>query len=70
MRNVRFLILLASTFVGMLSYAVEVTFKVDMAQQTVPSEGVHIAGTFQGWDPGATIMSSGIRHDLYVYSFF
>ena len=32
----------------------DVTFRVDMSQQTVSSSGVHIAGTFQGWDPAAT----------------
>lgn len=27
-----------------------------MSQQTVSPDGVHIAGSFQGWDPGATPM--------------
>lgn len=33
-----------------------VTFRVDMSQQTVSPDGVHIAGNFQGWDPGSTPM--------------
>jgi len=33
-----------------------VTFRVDMSQQTVSPDGVHIAGSFQGWEPGATPM--------------
>ncbi len=32
----------------------EITFQVNMSQQTVSPLGVHIAGSFQGWDPGAT----------------
>ncbi len=31
---------------------VDVTFRVDMSEQTVAPEGVHIAGGFQGWNPG------------------
>ena len=34
-----------------------VTFRVDMSGQTVSSEGVHVAGNFQAWNPGATAMS-------------
>jgi hypothetical protein len=33
---------------------VNVTFRVDMQKETVPMEGVHIAGSFQGWNPGST----------------
>ncbi|MFU8842792.1 MAG: hypothetical protein ACNA7V_03175 [Bacteroidales bacterium] len=33
---------------------VNVTFRVDMQNETVPIEGVHVAGSFQGWDPGST----------------
>ena len=36
---------------------VNVTFQVDMSNQTVSPEGVHIAGAFQGWDPGASLMT-------------
>jgi hypothetical protein len=48
-----FLIMLAS-----FSQAIDVTFRVDMSLQTVPPEGVHLAGSFQGWDPSATLMTT------------
>ncbi len=56
--TIRFLSLLAVMFfLTKISSAVEVTFRVDMSEQTVSSLGVHIAGSFQGWDPGATEMT-------------
>lgn len=36
---------------------VNVTFRVDMSQQTVSSAGVHLAGSFNGFNPTATPMS-------------
>lgn len=36
---------------------VNVTFQVDMSQQTVSGNGVHIAGIFQGWNPSASPMT-------------
>ena len=33
---------------------IAVTLQVDMNQQTVSADGVHVAGEFQGWDPEAT----------------
>lgn len=41
-----------------MAYAVPVTFRVDLSQQTVSPNGVHIAGAFQGWNPGATQMTA------------
>ncbi|MFN8698511.1 MAG: hypothetical protein ACK5XQ_04220, partial [Flavobacteriales bacterium] len=41
-----------------MAYAVPVTFRVDLSQQTVSPNGVHIAGAFQGWNPGATPMTA------------
>lgn len=41
-----FLIVLASIGVIFQSYAFEVTFQVDMSNQTVSTNGVHIAGSF------------------------
>lgn len=49
------------------SMAVDVTFRVDMSFQTVPPEGVHIAGSFQGWDPGATQMTL-TTNNIYEYT--
>jgi hypothetical protein len=34
-----------------------VTFQVNMTQTTVSSNGVHIAGSFQGWNAGSTTMT-------------
>ena len=31
-----------------------VRFRVDMSQETVSALGVHVAGSFQGWDPSTT----------------
>lgn len=47
--------------------AVEVTFRVDMSEQTVAAEGVHIAGNFQGWDPAATEMLLTVDN-IYAYT--
>ncbi len=33
---------------------VNVTFTVDMSETTVSADGVHLAGSFQGWDPAGT----------------
>ena len=37
--------------------AVPVTFQVDMSNQSVSPQGVHIAGDFNGWSPSATLMT-------------
>lgn len=36
---------------------ISVTFQVDMSDTTVVVEGVHLAGSVQGWDPAATLMT-------------
>jgi len=41
------------------SSLVPVTFSVDMSTQTVSADGVHLAGDFQGWNPGSTLMTPG-----------
>lgn len=46
---------------------VEVTFQVNMAEQTVSGDGVFIAGSFQGWNAGGTAMT--LDHDaIYTYT--
>jgi hypothetical protein len=35
---------------------VEVRFRVDMSNEIVSTEGVHLAGSFQNWDPSGTQM--------------
>ena len=46
---------------------ITVTFEVDLSQQTVSPDGVHIAGGFQGWDPGATAMEDA-GNNIYTYT--
>lgn len=41
-----------------------VTLRVNMANETVSAAGVHVAGGFQGWNPGATAMSL-LGYDVY-----
>ncbi len=35
----------------------KITFRVDMTGQTISANGVHVAGNFQGWNPGATALT-------------
>jgi len=44
---------------------VDVTFQVDMAEQTVSAAGVHVAGSFQGWDPATTALTD-MGNDVYA----
>lgn len=43
-----------------------VTFQVDMSNQTVAAEGVHLAGNFQGWDPASTMMADDDMDGVYT----
>ncbi len=49
---------------------VDVTFSVDMQEQTVPPEGVHIAGSFPApypvWDPAGIIMNLQPASTVYA----
>ncbi len=42
-----------------------VTFQVNMSKVAVNSNGVHIAGNFQGWNPGATAMTDANGDSIY-----
>mgnify|MGYP002620108338 CR=1 FL=1 len=44
---------------------VSVTFSVDMNNETVAAEGVHVAGNFQGWDPASTMMADDDMDGVY-----
>ena len=48
---------------------VVVTFRVDMTYQEVSELGVHIAGSFQGWDPSASecVLLGDICHYVHPY---
>ena len=41
----------------MVAQNVDITFQVDMSEQTVDPNGVHIAGSFQSWLPDASPMT-------------
>lgn len=45
------------------------TLSVDMTYQDVSAEGVHIAGNFQGWDAGATMMTDDDMDGIYTHTF-
>ncbi len=44
---------------------VDVTFKVDMTGQTVDANGVHIAGSIQGWNPSTTMLTKEGATEIY-----
>lgn len=46
---------------------VPVTFRVDMTGLTVSPMGVHIAGSFQGWNPGGTPMTA-VANNIWEYT--
>lgn len=54
---------------GPCSGVFQVTFRVDMSEQTVAASGVHIAGNFQGWDPGASEMTDVDNDQIYEATF-
>ncbi len=72
MKKIRLFLLSGICLIAMLfstqSEAVNVTFRVDMQYQTVPPEGVHIAGNFQGWNPGSTAMTL-TTGAIYTYTY-
>ncbi len=45
----------------------QVTFRVDMITQNISTDGVHISGTFQGWNPAATPMINSVD-SVFSYS--
>jgi alpha-amylase len=62
-----------TAFTGIFPYSANapvgltlVVFKVNMSLQTVSPEGVHVAGSFQGWDPAASTMIS-FNDTVYLY---
>ncbi len=45
-----------------------VTLRVNMKQQTVSPLGVHVAGSFQGWNPSSTAMTNA-GNGIWTYTF-
>ena len=46
--------------------SVHVTFTVDMYGEPISEDGVHVAGTFNEWDPGATEMVDPEGDSIYT----
>ncbi|MCB0734326.1 MAG: T9SS type A sorting domain-containing protein [Bacteroidetes bacterium] len=67
-------LLIALLLVATFSFAqVSVTFQVDMSKQTVSSNGVHVAGSFQDeagfagdWDPSTAALTDGDGDGVYT----
>lgn len=70
MKKIRLSILITIALIASINLMaqINVTFRVDMQNQIVPPEGVHIAGSFQGWNPAGTPMSNLIG-DIYTYTY-
>ena len=53
---------------GAVAQFSNVTFRVDLrAQPSISSDGVHVAGTFQGWNPASTLMNTS-GDSVYSYT--
>ena len=58
--------LLFFLFFGIHSFAqIDVTFRVDLQYQFVSENGVHIAGSMQGWDPSSTPLSNSNEDNIW-----
>ncbi len=44
---------------------VNITLQVDMSAEQVSGDGVHVAGSFQNWDPGATLLADDDMDNIY-----
>ncbi|GIS04551.1 MAG: hypothetical protein CM15mP107_1710 [Bacteroidota bacterium] len=75
-QNREFSVISATTVVGPFCYEecgpcvmpVNVNFMVDMSNETVSQNGVHLAGSFQGWDPSSTEMLDDDGDGVYEVS--
>jgi len=54
------------TFMFTSVFAVNVTLNLDMENVTVSDDGVHVAGSFQGWDAGATALTDDDGDGVYT----
>ena len=60
-----FVFLFSILFSSVCFAQIEVTFRVDMQYQTVSSNGVHIAGSMQGWNPSSTALSDNDGDNIW-----
>lgn len=51
---------------GETSATTSLTLEVDMSQQEVSADGVHVAGSFQSWSPGSTEMLDPDGDGIYA----
>lgn len=65
----RFLLSLVALVAVFSSKATSVLIAVDMTGQTISANGVHIAGSFQAWDPAATAMTVIPTTQVYYYTY-
>jgi len=47
---------------------IEVTFQVNMSNESVSADGVYIAGSFQGWTPGTSEMTDTDGDGIYTHT--
>lgn len=47
---------------------VNVTFSLNMSNETISASGVHIVGNFQGWTPGASQMNDDDGDGIYEFT--
>jgi hypothetical protein len=56
---------IAGIFFMSFGWPISVTFQVDMNNETVGTNGVHVAGAFQGWDPATTALADTNSDGIY-----
>jgi hypothetical protein len=54
---------------GGMDTTVVVTFQVDMSEEEISPNGVHIAGSFNNWDPTLDEMVDSLGNGIYAASF-
>ena len=47
---------------------IDVTFQVNMSNESASADGVYIAGSFQGWTPGTSEMTDSDGDGIYTYT--
>lgn len=60
-----YITMLAAFFTVAMFAQNNVTFKVDLGTATPSANGVHVAGSFQGWSPSATAMTQVGTSSIY-----
>lgn len=66
-KNYIFAVLIVAILFTTHSFSqVNVTLKVDMSSETVSADGVHIAGSLNGWDSSGTMLTQEGTSDIYT----